>query len=147
MKFRKYSLNGRGHDSHSHLNSHWAESALCYGEGREVAETCIKTACSACNEREGPQMPGHHKPLLSRQPCRTDPQPCQDDPSSPIPTLPSNCIIFSSNNQEISAKNEKPVHSGSNKAAAWFHFQRPRYQKSIAVRNDKASHAEVTTEI
>ena len=26
------------------------------GEGREVAETCSKTACLACNNREGPQM-------------------------------------------------------------------------------------------
>ena len=29
-------------------------------------------------------MSGHHKPLLSRQPCRTDPQPRRADPSSPI---------------------------------------------------------------
>ena len=29
-------------------------------------------------------MSGHHKPLLSRQPCQTDPQLCQIDPSSPI---------------------------------------------------------------
>ena len=40
-------------------------------EGR-VAETCSRTACSGCYDREGPQMSGHHKPLLSRQPCRTD---------------------------------------------------------------------------
>ena len=25
------------------------------------------------DDREGPQMSGHHKPLLSRQPCRTGP--------------------------------------------------------------------------
>ena len=37
-----------------------------------MSETCSNTACSACNDREGPQMSGHHKPLLSRQPCRTD---------------------------------------------------------------------------
>ena len=29
-------------------------------------------------------MSGHHNPLLSRQPCRTDPQLCRADPSSPI---------------------------------------------------------------
>ena len=29
-------------------------------------------------------MSGHHKPLLSRQPCRTDPQSCRTDPSPPI---------------------------------------------------------------
>ena len=40
-------------------------------EGR-VAETCSRTACSGCYDREGPQMSGHHKPLLSRQPCQTD---------------------------------------------------------------------------
>ena len=42
------------------------------GDGREVAETCSRIACSDCNDREGPQMSGHHKPLLSRYPCRTD---------------------------------------------------------------------------
>ena len=40
---------------------------LSNGEGREVAETCSKTACSVSNEREGPQMSGHHKPLLSSE--------------------------------------------------------------------------------
>ena len=32
-------------------------------------------------------MSGHHNPLLSRQPCQIDPQPCRTDPSSPIGTL------------------------------------------------------------
>ena len=62
-------------------------SLVVNGEGREVAETCSRTACSACNDREGPQMSGHHNPLLSRQPCQIDPQPCRTDPSSPIGTL------------------------------------------------------------
>ena len=54
------------------------------GEGGEVADTCSNTACSSCNDREGPQMSDHHKPLLSRQPRQTDPMPCRTDPSSPI---------------------------------------------------------------
>ena len=72
--------------------SRCVEACLCTGrmlrrsngKGREVAETCSKTACSACNDREGPQMSGPHKPLLSRQPSRTNPKPCRTDPSSPI---------------------------------------------------------------
>ena len=32
-------------------------------EGR-VAETCSRTACSGCYDREGPQMSGHHHMLL-----------------------------------------------------------------------------------
>ena len=37
-------------------------------------------------------MTGHHKPLLSRQPCRTDPQPCQADPSPPIERGVQSCV-------------------------------------------------------
>ena len=37
-------------------------------------------------------MSGHHKPLLSRQPCLTDPQQCRADPSSTIVIVADNLV-------------------------------------------------------